>query len=84
GISKVYTTSFTIHWLPPQSRITGYRIRYQMSTGGRTKEERLPPSRNHFTITGLVPDTEYIINITAVNGIQESIPISGKQKTSKD
>ncbi|KAJ0005941.1 hypothetical protein NQD34_015835 [Periophthalmus magnuspinnatus] len=82
--SEVYTTSFTIHWLPPQSRITGYRIRYQMSTGGRTKEERLPPSRNHFTITGLVPDTEYIINITAVNGIQESIPISGKQKTISD
>lgn len=82
--SEIYTTSFTIHWLPPQSRITGYRVRYQMSTGGRTKEEKLPPSRNHFTITGLVPDTEYTVNITAVSGFQESMPLSGKQKTISD
>ncbi|KAK7881005.1 hypothetical protein WMY93_030594 [Mugilogobius chulae] len=82
--SEIYTTSFTVHWLPPQSRITGYRMRYQMSTGGRTKEEKLPPSRNHYTITGLVPDTEYIINITAVHGIRESIPMSGKQRTISD
>ena len=69
--------------MAPAADINGYRLRYEQVNSKQVKDERMPPSRTHFTLTGLMPETEYQVYLYAVNGRDESLPLTGKQGTSE-
>lgn len=65
----VNPTSIHIDWCPPINcqGIHGYKIRYSIKDNSSYNEIFVTPGTTSYTLTGLKPSTEYVINVNAID-----------------
>ena len=95
GFETVTTTSITVNWGEPVrdggSAVTTYRVYWQIADSTSNEESTEVLTRNHI-ITGLLSNTYYKIEVTAINVIGEGarstplevrtdVPVPGRRKT---
>ena len=73
SVSEVTSSSITVQWGPVEcihhnGNITGYSVRYREVESGNTDTVFVSgDSETETTITGLIPDTIYSVEVAAVN-----------------
>ncbi|OCT85075.1 hypothetical protein XELAEV_18023238mg [Xenopus laevis] len=71
SVINVTENSLTVVWRPPPSSLHHYRLTYQ-STKGRMDSVVIGNEQTQFTLTNLMPHTEYNISLRSVWGREES------------
>ncbi|XP_051789085.1 tenascin-N isoform X8 [Erpetoichthys calabaricus] len=88
GPTNLLTMSVTedtamLSWNKALGPVDGYRISYS-SADGHSQEILVGAEKNSHKLTGLRPGVEYVVNMWAVNGNQNSKKISTKATTDLD
>ncbi|KAH3841776.1 fibronectin-like [Dreissena polymorpha] len=68
-VEIINPTTLTIDWCPVlnSDSLRGYKIRYAMKDMSSYNERFVSPGISNYTITGLRPNTEYVISVYAVD-----------------
>ncbi|XP_067892231.1 fibronectin-like isoform X2 [Heterodontus francisci] len=83
-ISGVTETSITLQWRSKADTITGFQIDAVPSGSRGTVQRTVGPDQRMFTITGLLPGTEYNIHIYTLSGDSRSPPSTVTARTAID
>ncbi|XP_061479123.1 collagen alpha-1(XII) chain isoform X1 [Rhineura floridana] len=79
--SEVTPRSFRVSWTAPTESVDRYRVEYYPASGGSSKEVFVSRSETTTVLTGLKPETEYVVNVfSVVEGIN-SEPLKGTETT---
>ena len=68
-VESINPTTLTIDWCPVlnSDSFRGYKVRYAMKDMSSYNEIFVSPGISNYTITGLRPNTEYVISVYAVD-----------------
>ena len=76
-VSKTGSTGFTVSWTAPTGTsgltITGYDVRYRLSTSAAYSDANHTGTTTSATLTGLTPITGYAVQVRAVSGTEKGI-----------
>ncbi|XP_040819052.1 tenascin isoform X5 [Ochotona curzoniae] len=82
--SDITENAATVSWLPPTAQVESFRITYVPITGGPPSTVTVDGSKTQARLQKLIPGMEYIVNIIATKGFEESEPLSGSLITALD
>nr|XP_018668975.1 tenascin-R-like [Ciona intestinalis] len=73
-LTHVGHNNVTLHWFPPSAAITGYLVEYQdLYSTSDVHSLTIPANQTYVSITNLIDDTSYVINVTSVMYDRESV-----------
>ncbi|XP_068197852.1 collagen alpha-1(XII) chain isoform X2 [Antennarius striatus] len=79
--SEVTPRSFRATWGAPEGPVDQYRVTYATADGGPTQELLVDGSVTTAVLDGLMPLTEYVVNVYALVGGASSDPLTGADTT---
>ncbi|XP_063172525.1 tenascin isoform X1 [Candoia aspera] len=84
AFSEITEKSAVVSWKTPLTRVDSFRISYTPITGDGLKSVSVDGSKSKIKLVELIPGIQYIVNVVAVKGFEESDPISGSLTTELD
>ncbi|KAJ7341667.1 hypothetical protein JRQ81_006106, partial [Phrynocephalus forsythii] len=79
--SEVTPRSFRVTWTAPAESVDRYRVEYYPASGGTPQELFVSRSETSTVLTGLKPETEYVVNVFSVVEGTNSQPLKGTETT---
>nr|XP_011748696.1 tenascin isoform X1 [Macaca nemestrina]XP_011748697.1 tenascin isoform X1 [Macaca nemestrina] len=79
--SDITENSATVSWRAPTAQVESFRITYVPITGGTPSMVTVDGTKTQTRLVKLVPGVEYLVNIIAMKGFEESEPVSGSFTT---
>ncbi|XP_063492891.1 tenascin isoform X2 [Symphalangus syndactylus] len=82
--SDITENSATVSWRAPTAQVESFRITYVPITGGIPSMVTVDGTKTQTRLVKLIPGVEYLVNIIAMKGFEESEPVSGSFTTALD
>ncbi|XP_064234601.1 tenascin isoform X2 [Aotus nancymaae] len=82
--SDITENSATVSWRAPTAQVESFRITYVPITGGKLSMVTVDGTKTQTRLVKLIPGVEYLVNIIAMKGFEESEPVSGSFTTALD
>ncbi|KAM5299130.1 tenascin isoform 2-T2 [Ctenodactylus gundi] len=82
--SDITENSATVSWTAPTAQVESFRITYVPITGGTPSMVTVDGTTTEARLVQLTPGMEYMVNVIAMKGFEESDPVSGSLTTALD
>ncbi|XP_075416504.1 tenascin isoform X6 [Tenrec ecaudatus] len=82
--SDITEDSATVSWIAPTAQVESFRVTYVPNVGGTPSVVTVGGTQTETQLVKLIPGMEYLVSVVAMQGFEESGPLSGSLTTALD